>query len=76
MSDTTRTLSNGTTIRIEPSKFGPLVILDHTDAPADMRNLQGGRVIGGAFQPSPFAEFGINPETLRAIADLIEEMAK
>jgi hypothetical protein len=68
-----RALSNGTTVSIEPSKHGPLVILDHTEAPSDMRHLEAGRIIRGGFQPAPLGAFALRAETLRAIADLIDE---
>ncbi|MGN6403529.1 hypothetical protein [Sinomonas sp.] len=67
-----RELSNGTTVSLKPSKDGPLVVLDHPDAPDDMRNIEAGRIILGSYQPKPFCEFGLRSETLRAIADLIE----
>jgi len=66
------TTPHGTTVRIEQHPTGALVILDHPAAPADMRNHEAGRIIGGGFQPAPFAEFGLRPDVLRAIADLIE----
>lgn len=76
-------LSTGGTVRLEhrspdaPTGGGDLVvILDHPDAPPDMRHTEAGRVIAGSFQPAAFAEFGLRPETLRAIATLIEEVTK
>lgn len=63
------TTSTGTIIKLE----GNLVILDHRDAPADMHDFEVGRVVGGAFQPAPFCGGAMRPETLRAIADLIEK---
>lgn len=48
------------------------VVLDHPDAPDDMRHQEAGRVIDGGFQPAPFAEWALRPEMLRALADLIE----
>lgn len=66
------TLSNGTTVTLRDSPEGLLVVLDHPAAPAAMRNHEAGRIIDGGFQPVPFALFGLRPETMRAIADLIE----
>lgn len=74
MSNTT---STGTTITIED---GPgelrLVICDNPSAPADMRHCEVGRVVDGGFQPASFADWGLRPEALRIIADLIEDEAK
>jgi len=69
------TTSTGTTVRIEERRdpHSILVIADNPDAPADMRDRELGRVIKGGFQPAPFAPWGLSPETLRAIADLIEK---
>lgn len=53
-----------------------LVVLDHPEAPEDMRHLEAGRIIHGGFQPAPFAEYGLRPETLRIIAALIEDHEK
>lgn len=69
-------LSNGTTVTLKDSVDGPLVILDHPDAPKDLRNLEAGRIVtqpaGAGFQAAPFSVGAMRPETLRAIADLIE----
>lgn len=71
---TTKTTSTGSTITLRDDEHnGQLVILDHPEAPSDMRDLEAGRVIDGGFQPAPFAAFALSPEALRAIADLIEE---
>ena len=76
MAETARrsaTTSTGTTVRIEPSATSDaLVILEAPNAPADLRRTEAGRVIAGAFQPAPFAPWGLTPETLRVIADVIE----
>jgi hypothetical protein len=57
-----------------PTATGPdtLVIVDHPDAPPDMRHKEAGRIVDGGFQPAPLAAFALRPETLRAIATLIE----
>jgi len=73
MSTRTTTLSTGGTVTYASGQGGiALIILDHPDAPADMRNLEVGRVVEGGFQPAPFLAAGMRPETLRAIADLID----
>lgn len=66
------TTSTGTTISTAPSEHGPLIILDHPDAPNDMRLREVGRIVDGGFQPEPFAIWTVSPETLRGIADLID----
>lgn len=67
------TTSSGTTISIVSSDGMQLVIADNPAAPEDMRNRELGRVIYGGFQPAPFAAWGMTTETLRAIADLIDQ---
>jgi hypothetical protein len=71
------TTSTGSTVNVETDVDGTrLVILDHPDAPEDMRNYEAGRIVefGGnfGFQPVPFCVGSMGPETLRAIAELIE----
>ncbi|MCP1414370.1 hypothetical protein [Paenarthrobacter sp. A20] len=66
------TTSSGTTVSVHQSGPDALLFLDHPEAPDDMRHLEAGRVTQEGFQPAPFAAFGLGPETLRAIADLIE----
>jgi hypothetical protein len=72
----TITMANGSTVRLEERDGELLVVLDHPDAPDDMRDAVAGRVaeFDGArgFQPVPFAAFLISPGVLRAVADLIE----
>lgn len=69
-----RTTSTGTTVRLTARRRDGdvLVILDNPASPADMRNTEAGRVIEGAFQPAPFSPFALTPETLRAIADVLD----
>jgi hypothetical protein len=71
------TTKNGSTVKIDLHPTGALVILDHPDAPEDMRHKEAGRIIdvGGelGFQPAPLAAFAMRPDVLRAIADLIEQ---
>jgi hypothetical protein len=67
--------STGTTVTLEPSVHGPLVILDNPNAPADMRNIEAGRITDGGYQSAPFSLGALTPETLRAIAHLIEQAA-
>lgn len=67
----TITTPNGTTISLEQKGSDTLVILDNPAAPADMRNTEAGRIIPGGFQAAPFMDFGLRPDVLRAIADLI-----
>lgn len=78
------TTSTGTTITIQDSDHGPLIILDHPDAPADARHIEAGRIIEApghnpageltnrGFQPAPFSAYVLTAETMRAIADLVE----
>lgn len=72
---TTHTTSGGTTVRVvtHETTGDRVVILDHRDAPDDMRNTEAGRVLDGGFQPAPFVAWALTPNTLRAIADLVEE---
>ena len=68
------TTSNGSTVTTEPSEHGTIIVLDHPDAPDDMRHYTAGRIVdNGGFQPVPFCVAAIGPEVLRAIADLIEQ---
>ena len=68
----TITLESGTTVQLDSIGGNTIVIVDNPLAPADMRNLEAGRVVDGALQPAPFAAFSLSPATLRAIADIIE----
>lgn len=72
MPDQTITTDTGTTVTIAHKDGDTIVVLDHPDAPADMRHKEVGRILDGGFQPHPFATWGAMPATLRAIADLIE----
>lgn len=66
------TTSTGTTVRIADLSFlGRRVIIDHPDAPSDIRNVEVGLANQGHLQ-FPGTEFGMSPEVLRAIADLLE----
>lgn len=53
-----------------------LVVLDHPDAPDDMRHIEVGRLThcGEGFQPVPLFPGAMRPDVLRAIADLIESI--
>ena len=64
------TTSTGTTVSITEGK----VILEHPEAPKDMRVIEVGRIVfeGTGFQPAPFFPGAMATETLRAIADLME----
>lgn len=70
-------LDNGTNVRLETrtgTEATTVVVVDHPDAPDDMRNYEVGRLFPGlGFLPAPFCEAGLRPAALRAIADLIEE---
>ncbi|PPF64560.1 hypothetical protein C5E11_03995 [Clavibacter michiganensis] len=68
----TITTSGGTTIGIEDEDGERVIVLKNEQAPADMRRTVAGRVIHGGFQPVLFAVWGLRPEVLRAIADLID----
>ncbi|MFE2994149.1 hypothetical protein ACFXG4_03945 [Nocardia sp. NPDC059246] len=72
MPDRTITTASGSTVTLTDRDGDLIVLLDHPDAPADMRPTEAGRVIDGGFQPAPFAAWGLRPSGLRAIADLIE----
>ncbi|WP_311208754.1 MULTISPECIES: hypothetical protein [unclassified Aeromicrobium] len=71
------TTSTGTTITTEPSPAGELVILSSPDAPADLRTIEAGRFAtfgdGLGFQPAPFFPGVLSAETLRGIAELLEQ---
>lgn len=69
---TTITLSTGGTVRLAQRSGDTVIILDDPAAPEDLRNTEAGRIIMGGFQPAPFAAIAVRPETLRAIADLVE----
>lgn len=66
------TTSTGTTVSLRDFSGRKLVMLDNPEAPDGIRVVEVGRVIGGGFQPAPFCAGAIMPETLRAIATLIE----
>lgn len=74
MSDLKTTTSTGTNIWIatRESTGDRIVVLENPCAPSDMQMTEAGRVIDGGFQPAPFAAWGLSPEALRAIADVIE----
>lgn len=78
---TTITLTGGATLTAtDPDDDDNRTItIDHPDAPADLRNLEIGRITtmghGRGFQVSlrcAWSGAGLRPETLRAIATLIE----
>lgn len=78
-----RTISTGSTITVSEPRFDGNVLIhaDHPDAPADMRNVELGRIAeqpgrGYGFQPAPFSAALLSPEALRTIADMIEEWTK
>ncbi|NKY47982.1 hypothetical protein [Nocardia cerradoensis] len=66
------TTDTGTIVSVAEKGGETLVLLDHPEAPDDMRNTEAGRIIDGGFQPYPFASWAATPSTLRALADLIE----
>ncbi|WAB09161.1 hypothetical protein SEA_EESA_51 [Arthrobacter phage Eesa] len=76
MADGTITTASGSTVRVEEFEGERVVVLDHPDAPDDMRDTVAGRLAvldgGRGFQPVPFAAFLMSPEVLRAVADLLE----
>lgn len=71
ISDASITTPTGTVVTLarHPRR---VILLDHPDAPTDLRNVEVGRVIGGGFQ-TPSANYAMSPATLRAIADLVEQ---
>lgn len=67
-------LDSGTTVSLQHVEGEEWrVILGAPDAPADLRDYEAGRVIGGGFQPAPFMPAALSAETLRTIAQLIED---
>ncbi|MFJ4653790.1 hypothetical protein ACIP5Y_21195 [Nocardia sp. NPDC088792] len=74
MPDRTITTTSGSTVTLTERQSELVVLLDHSDAPVDMRPTVAGRVIDGGFQPAPFANWALLPPALRAIADLIDEL--
>lgn len=62
------TTENGTEVGLRYVGAATVVVLSRDDA----RTTEAGRIEGGGFQPVPFASFGMRPDVLRAIADLIE----
>lgn len=78
MSDLKITTSTGTNIWVATrvSTGDRIVVLENPYAPSDMRMTEAGRIIDGGFQPAPSAAWGLRPEVLRAIADVIEAEAE
>ena len=74
MTDLKITTSTGTNIWVatRESTGDRIVVLENPHAPSGMQMTEAGRVIDGGFQPAPFAAWGLRPEALRAIADVIE----
>jgi len=70
------TTSSGTTILLDTQGEDIVVIFENPSAPPDMRHAEAGRLVDGGFQPAPFAPWGLRPETLRALADLIDEVTR
>lgn len=72
--ETAITTKSGTTMRLEERHGETVVIFDHPDAPTDARHQEVGRLVydGAGFQPAPFCAAAFRPETLRALANLIE----
>lgn len=72
---TTKTTPGGTTVTLTNPGYGNReIVLDHPDAPADLRNIVAGRIIDGGFQTPIIGQpIAMSPDSLRAIADLIEE---
>ncbi|WP_280357120.1 hypothetical protein [Nocardia otitidiscaviarum] len=73
MPDRSITTARGSIVTLSDQNGRLVVLLDHPDAPAEMRPTEAGRVVDGGFQPHMFADWALTPEGLRAIADLIEE---
>lgn len=74
MAGETITTESGTTMHLEERHGDTLVIFDHPDAPAEARHQEVGRLVydGAGFQPAPFCPVAFRPETLRALANLLE----
>jgi hypothetical protein len=75
------TTPSGSTVSIDSDDYGnTMIVLDHPDAPEDMRKYEVGRIVtdspgpvdGKGFQPVPFCLASMSPAVLRAIADLME----
>lgn len=64
------TTAEGTTVTFTGDK----VFLTHPEAPADVQDIEAGRIVyeGHGFQPAPLFPGALRPSVLRAIADLIE----
>lgn len=74
------TTSTGTVVKVVPptNTFKwPVVTLHNPANGPGVEPLEVGRIIDGTYQTSPFAALlsahGMSPETLRAIADVVEE---
>ena len=72
----TITLNNGAAVSLEQEGDQFTIVLTHPDAPEEMQRLEACRMIGGHFQPAPFAAFALSPSVLRAIAEFGEELAR
>ena len=74
MADQSITTETGTVVTLQDAEEFPTIVLDHPDAPADMRRIEVGRIThdGEGFQPAPFVAGSMRPAVLRAIADLME----
>ena len=70
-------ITAGKHIRIEHHPDGKFVVLCNPDAPPSLQRIEAGRIIstaqGTGFQPAPFLAGLLSPDTLRHIADIIEE---
>lgn len=67
------TTPTGATVSLTTRWSHTYVVLDHPDAPQDMRNVVVGRIAQGAFQPAPLSAYGLTSATLRALADLLDQ---
>lgn len=74
------TTPRGSTLE-DKSQYGDrVIILDHPGLPDQHRNAEIGRIVEDrgelAFQSAPYALFGLGPEVLRAIAEIIEGLSE
>lgn len=67
------TTERGTTISLSEGDQ-TIVILDNPNVPEDKRNTQIGYLTPGGFSPWGSTLVSLRPETLRALADLIEPL--
>lgn len=72
------TVTGGTEVYVSRDPvgfFGDRIRVTHSDAPQDLQNVEVGLIVENHhkhYLQLPEQEFGMSPEVLRAIADLLE----